>query len=99
MSALRGIDERMKMVITTQYCDLEAFGSFAVIRALFIFVEVVAVALVVFGFLYPVGTSLTCQRRQRKGSCSCFELYANISLMYLAWVSGVLKRFRTVSSM
>ena len=37
------------MIVTTQYSDLDAFGSFAATHALF--VEVAAPVLVFFGFL------------------------------------------------
>ena len=53
------MDEGIVMIVTTQYSDLEAFGSFAATCALFI--KVVAPVLVFFGSLYPVGTLDTCQ--------------------------------------
>jgi len=83
------------VIRTMQYSDFDVPRTFAATRALCTFF----VVLVFFGFLCPVATFVTSQRRQRNGSCSRFELYSNISLMYLERASRVLKRLRTAVSM
>lgn len=87
------------LLVTMQYSVGEAPRFFAATRALCVFFEVlVGVALAFFG-LYPVVTFVTSQRRQRNGSCSRFELYANISLICSERASRVLKCLRTTVSM
>lgn len=89
-------DETVAKAVTMQYSDFDGPEPRATVRALFTaFGVLVTAALVFCNFLYPVGTFVTSQRRQRNGSWSRFKLYSNISLIRFDRVAGVLKRLRT----